>query len=61
MLIKEKVNEAETDCRVFFRRSSGEIYAVLSPDSVATLRKKKELERFLEQQRNSKIVLEFEK
>lgn len=61
MFINKALNEAETDSRIYFRRSSGEIYAVLAPDQVARLRRKKELEDFLTQQRDSGIVFEFVK
>ncbi len=59
LAINQKRNAAETDNRIFFRRPSGDIYAVLSSVNMARLRNKKELDTFLDKQRESGIILEF--
>ncbi len=48
----------ETDCRIKFRRvSDNSVYCVMSPETVARHRKAKTLDSFLDEQRESGIVI----
>jgi hypothetical protein len=54
------VLHVDTDSRVFFRRPEDDtIYCVLSPLSIAKLRKHRELDNYLQQQRDSGIVIKI--
>ncbi len=47
-----------TDDRTFFKRGDGSIYAILSMSRVRTLRKRRLLDKFLQLQRQSGVVIQ---
>lgn len=54
----QKTSEMGTDCRIKFRRpSDNSIYCIMAPATVARLRKSRQLEKYLVEQRESGIVI----
>lgn len=49
----------ETDNRVFFRRPDNTIYAIIGPAGINVLRKRHHLEIYLQQQRDSGVVIKI--
>ena len=58
-VILDPIGPNETDSTVYFRRPNGELYAVLSPEHHNQLKRKKQLEPYLQHRRESGIVLEI--
>lgn len=46
-----------TDSNVYFRRPNGECYAVLTPKSIRSLKRKKQLDAHLQERRDSGTVI----
>jgi len=58
MTYANKVADAETDCRIKFRRVADQsIYCIMEPATVARHRKAGTLDKFLDEQRESGIVI----
>jgi hypothetical protein len=55
------MRSAGTDCRVFFRRPDESIYAVIGPNHMRTLKRTRQLDNFLQQQRDSGVVIKIAK
>jgi len=51
------LQSAGTDCRVFFRRPDETIYAIIGPKQMRSLKRSKQLDKFLRQQRKSGVVI----
>jgi len=48
-----------TDCRVFFKRADETIYAVIGETQMRSLKRSRQLDKYLREQRESGIVIQI--